>query len=112
LLLAGADIRCDFQMAYDAEHKVNTAYKAALSKATVGVGFTIIVDKEGKIQWYEHFVRGNNPAGQFEYQLYAIINGTEKLSNGPAPVVEEEEVEGGGEIPDDMDFITGGDGNY
>lgn len=109
---AGATIKCDFQMAYDPEHKVNAAYKTALKKAVVGVGSVTIVDKDGKVAWNETFVRGANPTGQFEYQLHAIINGTEMIKNGNAPEVVEEEVEGGGTVPDDLDFLATGGGDY
>lgn len=109
---AGVTVRCDFPMAHDPEHNVNAALKEALKKAVIGVGFTIIVDKEGKIQFYETYSRGQSLVGQFEYQLHAIVNGLPVIKNGPTPEFEEEEVEGGGEIPDDIDFLATGDGNY
>eukprot|EP00515_Schizochytrium_aggregatum_P001358 CAMPEP_0202038366 /NCGR_PEP_ID=MMETSP0962-20130828/8981_1 /ASSEMBLY_ACC=CAM_ASM_000488 /TAXON_ID=4773 /ORGANISM="Schizochytrium aggregatum, Strain ATCC28209" /LENGTH=262 /DNA_ID=CAMNT_0048602519 /DNA_START=52 /DNA_END=840 /DNA_ORIENTATION=+ len=110
---AGITSRCDFQMAYDPEHKVNAEFKTALGKSVVGVGMVVIIDKAGKIAWYETFVRGANPAGQFKYQLWATINEQPLVKNGPAPEIEEEEVEGDtGDIPDDVDFLAGGGGNY
>jgi len=110
---AGVTQRCDFQMAFDPDHKFNTELKAVMKKGVVGVGLVIIIDKEGIIRWHETFVRGANPANQFEYQLYALINGKPLLSNGKAPELEEEEIEGEvGEIPDDVDFLAGGGGNY
>mmetsp|Transcript_12548 Transcript_12548/g.20280 ORF Transcript_12548/g.20280 Transcript_12548/m.20280 type:complete len:241 (+) Transcript_12548:37-759(+) len=109
---AGVTSRCDFQMAFDEDHKVNNELKTIMKKATVGVGMTIIFDKEGKIAWYEQYSRGVNATGQFEYQLHAIVNGTELLSNGDAPEIVEEEVEGGGAVPDDIDFLGGGGGDY
>ncbi|GBG34131.1 Hypothetical Protein FCC1311_103552 [Hondaea fermentalgiana] len=109
---AGVTQHCDFQMAFDPEHKVNAEFKTALKRAVVGVGLAIIIDQEGTIRWLDTFVRGDNKTKQFEYQLNAIINGTELLSNGKAPEVEEEEEEGGAAIPDDVDFLGGGSGNY
>jgi hypothetical protein len=108
----GITSRCDFQMAYDAGSAVNSGFKQAMKKAVVGVGMTIVIDAAGKIAWYESFVRGVNPAGQFEYQLLALIMGKPLIKNGPAPEIEEEEVEGGGEIVGDVDVLATGGGSY
>jgi len=108
---AGVTQHCDFQMAFDPEHQVNAEFKTALKRAVVGVGLAIIIDKDGTIRWLDSFVRGDNKTKQFEYQLWAVINGKELHSNGNAPEVEEEEEEGGA-VPDDVDFLATGSGNY
>jgi len=108
---SGANIRADFPVAYDSGHALNASLKTVMGKSTVGVGLTIIVGRDGKIAWYETFGRGKNLTGQFEYQLNAIVKGTPLHSNGNAPEIVEEEVEGG-EIQGDVDLLGGGDGNY
>mmetsp|Transcript_15315 Transcript_15315/g.17329 ORF Transcript_15315/g.17329 Transcript_15315/m.17329 type:complete len:221 (+) Transcript_15315:64-726(+) len=108
---AGVTVSAKFPLAFDEESKVNKAYKDVAKKAVVGVGFTFIVDKEGVIRWYEQFVRGVNPMGQFHDQLKNIVEGTPLISNGNMPEIEEEEVEGGdGIIPVDADPFAGGGG--
>mmetsp|Transcript_5699 Transcript_5699/g.7211 ORF Transcript_5699/g.7211 Transcript_5699/m.7211 type:complete len:224 (+) Transcript_5699:24-695(+) len=110
---AGVTVKAKFPLAFDEESQVNKAYKDVAKKAIVGVGFTFIVDKEGIIRWYEQYVRGVNPMGQFEDQLKNIVEGTPLISNGNMPELEEEEVEGGdGAIPTDADPFGGCDGNY
>lgn len=109
----GMTARCDFQMAFDEGHAVNAAFKTAMKKAVVGVGMAIVIDGEGNIKWYESFVRGKPAANQFDYQLHAVVNGTELLANGKAPEVVEEEMDGeAGTIPDDVDFLAAGTGDY
>jgi hypothetical protein len=90
----GVTVKAHYPLGFDAEGAVNAQFKDVCKKAVVGVGFTFIVDAEGKIAWYEVFVRGAS-AGQFKAQLSAVANGTPLLSNGAAPVVEEQEEEVG-----------------
>ena len=88
----GMTIYVEYPIAYDAKEDVNKLFKALLKKATVGVGFTLIIDGQGKVVWHEQFNRGANPMGQFEEQLKRTIKGEALLSNGPTPAIVEVEV--------------------
>lgn len=90
---AGVTVKAHFPLGFDAESKVNKEFKALAKKAVIGVGFTFIIDQEGIIRWYEQFIRGVNPMGQFETQLEHVINKTALVSNGKMPEIEEEEEE-------------------
>ena len=107
---AGYTIKFNYPLGFDEGHKVNGEFKKLSKKAVVGVGMTFIV-KEGKIRWFEYFVRGANPMNQFEEQLKNIIEGKELISNGKMPVVEEQELEDQGTVPVDAGPFEGlGDG--
>eukprot|EP00924_Labyrinthula_sp_SR-Ha-C_P005167 maker-scaffold_1-snap-gene-23.25-mRNA-1 protein AED:0.01 eAED:0.01 QI:399/1/1/1/1/1/3/104/239 len=102
----------NFPVAFDEGSKVNSEFKKIMQKAVCGVGVTFII-VEGKIKWYEYFVRGESVMNQFEEQLKRIAEGKELLSNGLAPEIEDEEEEEleGGNIPVDADPFGGND-NY
>ena len=111
----GVDIKINFPIAFDPEDKVNKALKQTLVKGTVGVGYCIIVDGEGKIAWYGEYVRGVDVVGQIADQLDNIVNGKDLIDNGPNPVQDESEDEedGANDIAgdmDDLDPFAGGDG--
>lgn len=98
----GLTVYMTFPLAFDEAGGFNSQLKQVMKKGTVGVGMTILVDAEGKIRWYEQFVRGFNPMGQLTTQIRNLLEGKELISNGPAPEVQVIE-ESAGDIPDDVD---------
>lgn len=106
---AGYDVKFDYPLAFDEDSTVNSAFKKLAQKGVVGVGMTFII-KDGKIRWFEYFIRGNNPMNQFEEQLKNILTDKPLISNGKLPEVEEQELEDGGNVPIDADPFAGMDG--
>lgn len=108
---AGCTIKFDYPLAFDKDSKVNGEFKKLAKKGVIGVGMTFIV-KDGKIKWFEYFVRGSNPMNQFEAQLKNILEGKELISNGKMPVVEDQVLEDAGTVPVDVDPFGGIGDNY
>jgi len=107
----GIFVDANFPLAFDKDDVFNNALKAAMVKSVCGVGMAVLVDAEGKIRWYEIYDRGNNKAKHLERQIQHLLDGTELEKWGPAPELVEEEVEGGGGVPDDFeDPFAAGDG--
>lgn len=111
---AGIFVDANFPLAFDKYDCFNNALKKAMVKAVCGVGMAVLVDTEGKIRWYEMFDRGNNKAGLLHQQIDLLLAGKPLESWGPNPEAdeEEEECEGGGEVPTDFEdpFAATGDG--
>lgn len=97
----GLTVYMAFPLAFDESGGFNTQLKQVMKKGTIGVGMTVLVDGEGKIQWYEQFVRGFNPMGQLAAQIRNVLEGKPRVSNGPAPEVQV--VEESVDLPDDVD---------
>ena len=109
----GIDVEVNFPIAFDKDDVFNNALKKAMVKAVVGVGFVVLVDAEGKVQWYETFERGLNKAGLLHHQLSQMVEGQPLFSWGDDPdAEEEEEEEEGGGVPADFEdpFAATGDG--
>lgn len=104
---AGYEMKFDYPLAFDEGHKFNTELKKLAQKGSLGVGASFIV-KDGKVCWFEYFVRGSSPMNQFETQLKNILEGKPLVSNGKMPVVEIQELEG--TVPADADPFAGMDG--
>lgn len=97
----GLCVYMTFPLAFDQAGNFNTQLKQVMKKGTIGVGMTVLVDAEGKIRWYEQFVRGLNPMGQLQSQIKNLIEGKPMISNGPAPEIKV--VEESVDLPDDVD---------
>lgn len=97
----GLTVYMNFPLGFDPSGGFNQQFKQSMKKATLGVGITILVDGQGKVAWYEHFVRGNNPMCQLAEQIRHLIKGEPLLSNGPAPEVQS--VEESIDLPDEVD---------
>ena len=97
----GLTVYMTFPLAFDEAGNFNTQLKQVMKKGTIGVGFTILVDKDGVIRWYEQFVRGYNPMQQLVAQIRNVLEGKPLISNGPAPAVQI--IEEVADVPDDVD---------
>jgi hypothetical protein len=107
----GLTVYITYPLAFDPGEVFNTEMKAVMRKAVVGVGLVILIDADNVIRWYEYYVRGFNPMGQFIEQLELLLAGKPLISNGPntTSVTKEEAAT----IPDDIDpFVKKGSGNY
>jgi hypothetical protein len=97
----GLSVYVTYPLAFDESGNFNAQLKQVMKKGTVGVGMTVVVDGEGKIRWYEQFVRGINPMGQLAAQIKNLLEGKPLISNGPAPEVKV--IEEAVDVPDDVD---------
>jgi hypothetical protein len=52
----GLTVYMTFPLGFDPEGGFNAQLKQAMRKGTVGVGMTVVVDKDGKICWYVFFL--------------------------------------------------------
>jgi hypothetical protein len=97
----GLTVYMTFPLGFDPQGGYNSQLKQVMKKGTIGVGMTVLIDGNGKVVWYEQFVRGVNPMQQLSDQIRLLLEGKPLISNGKAPEVQvqEEAVD----LPDDVD---------
>lgn len=101
-------VNITFPLGFDKDSAYNEKIKVALRRSLAPVGLVIIVGQTGKIEWFEYFVRGVNPAKQFQAQLSNILKSSKaQLVNGNQPKFVDGEEDDNIEIkaPDNLDFL-------